>query len=177
MLGALGRCGRGAADSLATAGIEPTPWDLAETRALDRLALLGHELLVNAVLSTSPGEPFLTSAHLDAPRKLRTISDVACDVGSPCNMLPVYDEATSWTVPVRRLRDDPALDLISIDNLPSLVPREASTDFSAALAPQLAKLGRDTAPGNAWDRCLDRFRQAVAPHAPGDSREERNADD
>jgi saccharopine dehydrogenase (NAD+, L-lysine-forming) len=57
---------------------------------------------------------------------------------------------------VRRLREEPPLDLIAIDNLPSLLPRESSTDFSAALLPQLLAFG----PGGAWGRCLDRFHQA-----------------
>ncbi|MGW4384121.1 saccharopine dehydrogenase [Kitasatospora sp. NPDC004531] len=170
VIGALGRCGRGAADALATAGSEPTRWDLAETADLDRVALLRHELLVNAVLSTTPGKPFLTGADLDAPRRLRTVADVACDVGSPCNVLPIYDRTTDWHNPARRLRNAPALDLIAIDNLPSLLPLEASLDFSAALAPQLAELTADLAPGTPWGRCLDRFDEALhatAPTAPG----------
>ena len=56
---------------------------------------------------------------------------------------------------MRRLRKEPPLDLIAIDNRPSLLPRESSTDFSAALVPQLLDFE-----GAAWERCLDRFRQA-----------------
>ena len=41
---------------------------------------------------------------------------------------------------------EPPLDLIAIDNLPSLLPREASADFSAALLPQLL----DFETGGAW---------------------------
>ncbi|MDX3451469.1 saccharopine dehydrogenase [Streptomyces sp. ME02-8801-2C] len=154
VIGALGRSGRGARVALAEAGVEPTCWDLAETRNLDRPALLAHELLVNTVLTTTPVPPFLTDEDLDTPgRRLRTLSDVTVDVGSPMNLLPVYDTATTWDDPVRRLRDEPPLDLIAIDNLPSLLPREASTDFSAALVPQLL----DFEVGGAWGRCLARF--------------------
>jgi saccharopine dehydrogenase (NAD+, L-lysine-forming) len=52
------------------------------------------------------------------------------------------------------LRERPPLDLIAIDNLPSLLPRESSTDFSAALLPQLLDFGT----GGAWARCQDLFR-------------------
>ncbi|WP_405895728.1 saccharopine dehydrogenase [Streptomyces sp. NBC_00104] len=156
VIGALGRSGRGARVALGEAGVEPTCWDLAETRDLDRPALLAHELMVNTVLTTSPVPPFLTDKDLDGPdRRLRTLSDVTVDVGSPLNVLPVYDTTTEWDHPVRRLREHPPLDLIAIDNLPSLLPREASTDFSAALLPQLL----DFETGGAWGRCLDRFRQ------------------
>lgn len=157
VVGALGRSGRGARDAFATAGVEPVCWDLAETRDLDRRALLDHEVMVNAVLATAPVPPFVREEDLDDPaRRLRTLSDVTCDVGSPLNVLPVYDRTTEWTDPVRRLRKEPPLDLIAIDNLPSLLPREASTDFSASLLPQLLDFGV----GGPWGRCLDRFHHA-----------------
>ncbi|MEV8541810.1 saccharopine dehydrogenase [Streptomyces sp. NPDC051572] len=155
VIGALGRSGRGARVAFSTAGIEPTCWDMAETQNLDRPALLAHDVLVNCVLATTPVPPFLREADLDDPtRRLRTVSDVTCDVGSPLNVLPVYDRTTEWDDPVRQLRERPPLDLIAIDNLPSLLPRESSTDFSAALLPQLL----DFATGEAWGRALDLFR-------------------
>ncbi|MEU8775857.1 saccharopine dehydrogenase [Streptomyces sp. NPDC048606] len=169
VVGALGRSGRGACDALVRAGIEPTRWDLAETRALDRAALLGHDLLVNTVLTTTPVTPFLTKADLDDPgRRLSLVSDVTCDVTSDCNVLPVYEETTTWTEPVRALRgEDHPLDLIAIDNLPSLLPVEAATAFSAELAPQLAGLATGDGSG-VWERALRTFRTAVeAPPAEG----------
>ncbi|MER6413270.1 saccharopine dehydrogenase [Streptomyces humidus] len=157
VVGALGRSGRGARAAFATAGVDPSCWDLAETRDLDRTALLAHDVMVNCVLATTPVPPFVREQDLDDPdRRLRTLSDVTCDVGSPLNVLPVYDRTTEWSDPVRRLRKEPPLDLIAIDNLPSLLPREASVDFSAALTPQLLHFGAD----RAWARCLDRFHEA-----------------
>ncbi|MFF5985254.1 saccharopine dehydrogenase [Streptomyces olindensis] len=161
VIGALGRSGRGARVAFATAGVDPTCWDLAETRDLDRAALLRHDVMVNAVLATSPVPPFLRERDLDAPdRRLRTLCDVTCDVGSPLNVLPVYDDTTDWEAPVRRLRAEPPLDLIAIDNLPSLLPLESSADFSAALLPHLLDFGV----AGAWARCLDRFRQTFREH-------------
>jgi saccharopine dehydrogenase (NAD+, L-lysine-forming) len=156
VIGALGRSGRGARAAFHTAGVEPTCWDLAETRDLDRPALLAHDVLVNAVLATTPIPPFVREADLDDPaRRLRTVSDVTCDVGSPLNVLPIYDRTTEWTDPVRRLRKEPPLDLIAIDNLPSLLPKESSTGFSGSLLPQLLEFEV----GGPWGRCLDRFHQ------------------
>lgn len=155
VIGALGRSGRGARVAFSTAGVEPTCWDMAETQNLDRPALLAHDVLVNCVLATTPVPPFLREVDLDDPtRRLRTVSDVTCDVGSPLNVLPVYDRTTEWDAPVRQLHESPRLDLIAIDNLPSLLPRESSTDFSAALLPQLL----DFETGEAWRRDLDLFR-------------------
>ncbi|MFC3574091.1 saccharopine dehydrogenase [Streptomyces yaanensis] len=165
VIGALGRSGRGARVALGVAGVDPTCWDLAETRELDRPALLAHELMVNTVLTTRPAPPFLTDKDLDDPdRRLRTLCDVTADVGSPLNLLPVYDTPTDWEHPARRLREEPVLDLIAIDNLPSLLPLEASTDFSAALTPLLL----DFEVGGAWGRCRERFDAAVRQPVAGE---------
>ncbi|GLW92409.1 saccharopine dehydrogenase [Actinokineospora globicatena] len=163
VVGALGRSGRGALDALAVAGLDATAWDLAETRDLDKPALLAHDLLVNAVLTTTPVPPFVTDADLDTPgRRLAVISDVTCDVTSDCNVLPVYDRITDWDEPARRLRADPPVDIIAIDNLPSLLPREASVAFSADLTPLLRTLGHG---GDEWARALEHFRTGVAKEA------------
>jgi saccharopine dehydrogenase (NAD+, L-lysine-forming) len=147
--GALGRCGRGARDALAVAGIMPTCWDLDETRVLDKAALLAHDVLVNAVLATGPVQPFVVDDDVaDPARRLATIADVSCDVGGAYSVLPIYDATTSWEQPVRRLWDAPPLDIVAIDNLPSLLAVESSVDFSAQLSPLLPSLGQ---PGSAWD--------------------------
>lgn len=154
VLGALGRCGRGAVEAFTTAGLTPTRWDIEETRELDRPALLAHELVLNAVLATEPATPFLTPPDLDRPRELTVVCDVTCDVGSACNMLPIYDTTTDWASPTRRLHDGPPpLDIIAVDNLPSLLPEPSSVAFSSDLLPLLRDL--DSGP---WRRCARRFR-------------------
>lgn len=156
VVGARGRSGRGARAALEAAGVTPTGWDVEDTRNLDRAALLAHDVMVNCVLATTPVPPFVRAGDLDAPgRRLRVLSDVTCDAGSPLNVLPVYDTTTTWDEPVRRLRDEPPLDLIAIDNLPSLLPRESSTDFSRQLLPHLLSFAGD--PDGAWARCRERF--------------------
>ena len=96
-----------------------------------------------------------STARID---RLSLICDVTCDVGSPCNALPIYERVTSWPEPVVRLRggDRPA-DLLAIDNLPSLLPLEASMAFSAELTPHLLTLEARPA---TWRRCEEAFRDA-----------------
>lgn len=157
VVGALGRSGRGAVAALELAGVTPTRWDVAETRVLDKPALLRHDILVNCVLATEPIPPFVTPDDATDPtRRLSVIADVTCDVGSELNVLPVNTELTSWEHPVRRLADEPPLDVIAIDNLPSLLPAESSRDFSAALTPHLLTLGSDDP---VWQRALEAFRR------------------
>lgn len=154
VIGALGRCGRGAREALELAGIEPTLWDLAETANLDRDALLDHDILINAVLANEPGEPFVAPEHLKADHRLKLIVDVTCDVGGPAHLLPVYDRLTSWEEPVRAVAD--GLDVIAIDNLPTLLPREASDDFSSQLSAHLPQL-----PGGEWENSRRAFHTAL----------------
>lgn len=166
--GARGRSGRGAQRALMTAGMPITRWDRQETRDLHKQALLGHDLLVNCVVTHTPTTPFVEHADLDHERRLRVLADVTCDVTGPTNMLPVNTEITTWQEPVRRLHDgnaqhgDGPLEVIAIDNLPSLLPREASEGFSADLTPHLLGLtGADgpsapwQAAGRAFDRAMD----------------------
>jgi saccharopine dehydrogenase (NAD+, L-lysine-forming) len=159
VIGAFGRCGRGARAALGVAGITPTCWDLPETHNLNRAALLDHDILINTVLTNTPVPPFLDHNALDAPgRRLTLICDVTCDVTSPTNVLPIYQRTTTWPEPVLRLRDGAApLDIVAIDNLPSLLPKEASVAFSAELTPQLMLLG---GPAPVWQRSLRAFQDA-----------------
>jgi saccharopine dehydrogenase (NAD+, L-lysine-forming) len=140
VIGARGRSGSGAVEALAVAGAHITPWDKGHTTpAIDRAELLRHDLLVNCVVSHGPAvTPWVRSEDLAVARDLRMVADVTCDVTSDANLVPVNTAVTTWDEPVRRVwGQDGAgavLDVIAIDNLPSLLPREASESFSAELS-------------------------------------------
>ncbi|MBL4806625.1 MAG: saccharopine dehydrogenase [Rhodobacteraceae bacterium] len=134
VIGAKGRSGAGATEALTLAGYKVTEWDIAETKNLDRAALLTHDLLVNCVLMTGPGLQLLTKADLGSGN-LSMISDVSCDPFSDYNPLPIYDAPTAWDAPFIDLGN--GVELTAIDNLPSLLPREASVDFSSQLLKSL----------------------------------------
>ncbi len=165
--GSRGRSGRGAQRALMTAGVPTTVWDRDETRDLHKQALLGHDLLVNCVVTHTPTTPFVEQADLDHERRLRVLADVTCDVTGPTNMLPVNDKITTWHEPVRRLHGgapehgSAPLDVIAIDNLPSLLPREASEGFSADLTPHLLGLAEEDEPSSPWRAARRAFEQAI----------------
>ncbi|MBM6400807.1 saccharopine dehydrogenase [Phycicoccus sonneratiae] len=164
VVGAQGRSGRGALDALLAANTVLDGWDREDTRVLDREALLDHELLVNCVLSTTPQPAFVRPEDLTAPRALRVVADVTCDVTSEHNLVPVNTAITSWEEPARRVGDDPPLDVIAVDNLPSLLPREASVAFSADLVPLVPTLAGRRGP---WREALRAFVAAQAHRAGG----------
>ncbi|MEP3296937.1 MAG: saccharopine dehydrogenase [Pseudoruegeria sp.] len=141
VIGALGRVGTGAADLMSAMGMTVTKWDLAETESGGPFPdILRHDLFINCILAR-PGTPVFVpdEARLQA-RKLTAIGDVACDPDSDYNPIPVYDQATSWSAPAVRVHENPPLDVMAIDNLPSLLPAESSDDYAQQLLPTLATL-------------------------------------
>ena len=142
IIGALGRVGTGAADLCAALGVAVTKWDIAETASGGPFPeVLRHEIFLNCILAR-PGCPVFVpaSAKTDA-RALRVIGDIACDPTSDFSPVKVYDRATDWDAPALRVADAPPLDVMAIDNLPSLLPVESSTDYAAQLLPSLMTVG------------------------------------
>ncbi|TPX46864.1 hypothetical protein SeLEV6574_g02979 [Synchytrium endobioticum] len=62
------------------------------------------------------------------PRELSVVCDVSCDTTIPNNPLPIYADTTTFGEPVLHLKTkgEAPLDVIAIDHLPALLPREAS---------------------------------------------------
>ena len=142
VIGALGRVGSGAADLCEAVAAPVTRWDMAETAHGGAFPeILDHDVFLNCIFAR-PGTPvFVARSALCAPRRLRVIGDIACDPDSDYNPVPVYDRATTWDAPARRVHDDPPLDVMAIDNLPSMLPVESSRDYAAQLLPALLTLG------------------------------------
>ncbi|MTH33539.1 saccharopine dehydrogenase [Paracoccus limosus] len=161
VIGALGRVGRGASDLLTRMGVQITGWDMAETASGGPFPqILAHDLFINCILA-QPGAPVFVGPEALAPgRTLSVIGDVACDPTSDFNPVKVYDRATDWEHPVLRVAKAPVLDVMAIDNLPSLLPLESSQDFAAQLMPVLRRLDRiDAGP---WGRAGALYRQHLA---------------
>ena len=161
IIGAKGRVGTGAGDLLEALGLDATRWDMAETASGGPFPeVLAHDIFVNCVLAM-PGIPvFVPRAALDAPRRLSVVADIACDPSSAFNPVPIYDHASSFDDPVIRVSDKPKLDVTAIDNLPSMLPVESSTDYAAQLLPALAAL--DKVDAGVWARARAIFETHAA---------------
>ena len=86
VLGALGRCGKGAVSAMETIGVPGGSilrWDLEETQAkpgpYEEIAQ--SDVMVNCVyLGANKQPPFVTAESLSGPdRRLLTIADISCD--------------------------------------------------------------------------------------------------
>ncbi|KAL1311418.1 hypothetical protein AAFC00_001580 [Neodothiora populina] len=169
VMGALGRCGKGAVDLLLKAGIPDEnikKWDINETRQKQGPypEILESDIFVNCIYLSDPIPPFIEPTQLnDENRKLSVVCDVSCDTTNPHNPIPIYDINTTFSEPTVKVKTTagPELSVISIDHLPSLLPREASEAFSDALLPSLKALkDRKTTP--VWQRAEKLFNEKVA---------------
>ncbi|GJJ09628.1 hypothetical protein Clacol_003852 [Clathrus columnatus] len=150
VMGALGRCGRGAVELLQKVGLKDSnifKWDLAETaKGGPFLEILDVDIFINCIYLSTKIPHFLTPKEIreaGSSRRLSIIVDVSCDTTNPNNPIPVYDINTTFEKPTVALKLDPGnppLEVISIDHLPTLLPREASEQFSADLLPSLKEL-------------------------------------
>lgn len=163
VIGAHGRCGLGAVDALLKSGIPKlniVQWGRKETSAGGPFdAILGFDIFINCIYLKDPVKPFVNLEMLNKEnRRLTTVVDVSADTTNPHNPLPVYSIATVFNKPTVAVdvSKGPKLSVISIDHLPSLLPREASDFFAKDLLPYLKNLkGRKT--DKIWKRTEDLF--------------------
>ena len=158
VIGARGRVGGGAWKLLDEMEAPVVAWDLAETEGRSAFPeALTCDLLVNAILAR-PGAPvFVPEGAKTAPRRLSVIADVACDPRPDYSPIRVYDRETTWAAPAIRVHDRPPLDVVAIDNLPSLLPLESTVDFAGQLLPLLSEWTDD--PEGSWTRARAEFRK------------------
>lgn len=160
VIGAGGRSGVGAAEILERHGVRVTRWGRAETANIDRDAILAHDILINCTFIADMIPPFLKPEHINPDSRLSVISDVSCDPFSDFNPLPLYQAPTCWNTPAIPVAAKAGnMDLIAVDNLPSLLPTEASIEFADMLLPFLKSL-KNPSIDPVWVNCDSAYRQA-----------------
>lgn len=167
IIGALGRCGSGAVDLCRQVGIpedDILKWDMAETaKGGPFTEITESDIFVNCIYLSAPIPPFLNNNSLDSPnRKLSVVCDVSCDTTNPHNPVPIYTENSTFTSPTLpvHVANNPPLTVISIDHLPSLLPRESSEAFSQALLPSLLQL-KDRQASRVWQQAEQLYRDKL----------------
>lgn len=168
IIGAKGRCGSGAVDCLTKIGVPQEnilKWDIDETKKGGPFKEIADaDIFINCIYLSKPIAPFINYDLLNQnDRKLRTVVDVSADTTNPHNPVPIYSIATVFDEPTVLVptTKGPKLSVVSIDHLPSLLPREASEFFAADLLPSLLSLPqRNTAP--VWTRAKALFEKHCA---------------
>ncbi|KAJ5155568.1 Saccharopine dehydrogenase [Penicillium capsulatum] len=172
VIGALGRCGKGAVQLAKDVGIPESniiQWDIEETKKGGPFKEIVEDadIFVNCIYLSAKIPPFVNVESLSSPsRSLSVVCDVSADTTNPNNPIPIYDITTTFdkpTVPVSLPAgtQGPPLSVISIDHLPSLLPRESSEMFSEALLPSLLQL-KDRTTARVWKQAEELFNEKVA---------------
>ncbi len=155
VIGHSGKSGQGAVKLFSMLGIPTEKWGSKETKGKGPFReILDYDILVNSVYLKSKIPPFLTRELLKEEKSLQVIIDVSCDPTGPNNPLPIYEQCTSFDAPCIQLED---LELIAIDNLPTLLPKESSENFEEQLLPHLEKLLQGQIEGTVWEKSLEYF--------------------
>lgn len=181
VIGALGRCGKGAVDMFKAAGLPESSllaWDLPETKVGGPFTEIAEsDIFINAVyLGPHKIPPFITYDSLAIPsRRLRVICDVSCDPNSENNPIPIYSTYSTFDNPTTSVSDPskisgPELRIIAIDHLPTLVARESSDEYSGLLLPSLLTIDqRDNGEDGVWKRAEAVFKDRIS-QLPEDKR-------
>ena len=161
VIGAKGRSGSGAVDLAKALSLDLLAWDVAETQKGGPFEQINQvDIFVNCVLINKALPPFVTQELLSqAERKVSVIVDVSCDPYGNYNPLPIYQQCSTFKVPCLRLDHHNILDLIAIDHLPSLLPKESSEDYGGQLVPHLLTL--DDKRQGVWPSALALFEKKI----------------
>lgn len=144
-----GRCAQGVKDVLEEGGLAYT--QIGKDVVVD---MKEYDIVFNCILlDQAYNHVWIKPA--DVITKPLLIVDISCDYSKPNNPIAVYDTATTFQAPVFNYNDN--LSIIAIDNLPSLLPRDSSTEFSNRLTDLL--LHYDDA---SWKKNLGIYRQKLS---------------
>lgn len=128
IIGINGRCGQGCKyllDKLDIKYIGYSRGDLLDS-------LINHDIIINCIKLEKDTEFTLISYNnLGDFKKLSIINDVSCDITAVNNPIKLDYQLTTFNNPIYKYNKQ--LDIICIDNLPSLLPINSSTEFSNKL--------------------------------------------
>jgi saccharopine dehydrogenase (NAD+, L-lysine-forming) len=129
IIGVNGRSGKGTRFILERLGISNIH---GYSRASDKEPLTQHNIIINCIkLSPEDNNIFISEEKLEIFDKLAVIVDISCDINSKNNPIRLNYRGTTFEEPVFKINDK--IDIIAIDNLPSLLPNDSSDEFSAKL--------------------------------------------
>jgi len=124
IVGAYGNCGSGVTFILDRLGLEYDIYD----RNSDKSNLKSHDILFNCIVLHELSTEIWFDENTVFDKNI-IISDISCDYSKPNNPINIYSENTTWENPVFQYND--FVDIIAINNLPSLLPKESSDFFSS----------------------------------------------
>ena len=148
IVGANGRCGNGVRYILDMLKIEYIIID----RNYDMTKLIEFDIIYNCILLDESYNKIWFNKNTKFEKNL-VISDISCDYSSINNPIQLYNKSTNWKEPIFKYNE--YVDIIGIDNLPSLLPKESSDFFSERLLNLLLDYKSDS--NNYWQNCIKTY--------------------
>ena len=126
IIGINGRCGQGSKTFLDKLNINYTGFSRN-----DSINLKGFHIIVNCIyLSSESNFVIINDESINEFNDLKVIVDISCDIKALNNPIKLEYALTDFENPVYRYKN---IDIIAIDNLPTLLPKDSSIEFSSKL--------------------------------------------
>jgi len=124
IIGANGNCGNGVTFILDKLDLQYTTYD----RNSDKSNLKNSDFLFNCINLHELSNEIWFDKDTVFDKSI-IICDISCDYSKQNNPIQIYSENTTWENPVFQYNE--FVDIIAINNLPSLLPKESSQFFSS----------------------------------------------
>jgi saccharopine dehydrogenase (NAD+, L-lysine-forming) len=153
VIGSNGRCGTGVKKMLDEFNLKYIEID----RNYDTTKLIEFDLIYNCILlDQNYNKVWFDKTTIF--EKDTVIIDISSDYDKLNNPIKIYNKATTWENPIYKYNE--FVDIISIDNLPSILPKESSDFFSNKLVELLLEFHSDK--NNYWKNCLNIFCKTIS---------------
>ena len=138
IIGINGRCSQGCKYLLDKLDIKYIGYSRSDV--LD--SLINHDIIINCIKLEKDTEfTIISDKNLGDFKKLSIINDVSCDITAVNNPIKLNYQLTTFNNPIYKYNKQ--LDIICIDNLPSLLPIDSSTEFSNKLIELILTINDD----------------------------------
>lgn len=123
----------------------------------DKTQLKNYDIVYNCILLNEDFDEVWFSKNMELENKHMNdlvIVDISCDYSKKNNPIQIYDKETTWEQPVFSYNEK--IDIIAINNLPSLLPISSSDYFSKKCVNLFCQL-IDGDPNNYWKKNKETF--------------------
>ena len=124
IIGAQGNCGLGVQSILQKLNLNYNIID----KYTDATTFDNVDILYNCILLDNNYNEVWFDANTSYSKSI-IIADISCDYSKPNNPIQIYNTNTTWENPVYSYNK--YVDIVAINNLPSLIPKESSNYFSS----------------------------------------------
>jgi saccharopine dehydrogenase (NAD+, L-lysine-forming) len=154
IIGADGRCGKGVQSVLKLFNLDFVNFD---SRIDDIESLKTFDIIFNCIVLDKEYNKIWFDSDNKVNKKI-VIIDISCDYSKPNNPIKLYNTPTTWNDPVFSFNE--YIDIIAINNLPSLLPKESSDNFSKTFLNLLLEYKNNDV-NNLWKKNYDIYQNVL----------------